>query len=37
MKLSYSTAVGLFKSITGLILVCTTNIITRRTLKMSIF
>ena len=37
MKFSYSTAVGLFKSVTGLILVCLTNVITRKTLKMSIF
>ena len=37
MKFSYSTAVGLFKSVTGLCLVCLTNLITRRTLKMSIF
>lgn len=34
---SYSTAVGLIKSITGLLLVFITNMITRRTLHMSVF
>lgn len=37
MKFSYSTAVGLFKSVVGLLLVCLTNVITRKKLHLSIF
>lgn len=37
MKFSYSTAVGLFKSGIGLVLVFLTNMISRKTVKMSMF
>ena len=37
MRFSYSTAVGLFKSSIGLILVFLTNMISRKTVKMSMF
>ncbi len=37
MDFSYSTAVGLFKSLVGLLLVCATNFIAKKKIHMSIF